>query len=340
MSQKNPFTKAIAHKLKLKLLLMGESGTGKTWWSLALATRLVDLEGGRIAFIDTESSEGKAQLYAPYFDFDHMAITNHSPESYCQAISAAIQFKYTVVIVDSFTKAWNGSGGVLSIADKAATGWAEAKERHRKLVETVQDANIHVIGTVRTKDTYGKTESGSIDWKNSVVDAKQEGEFEFEWDMSAILNREHELTIRASRCFELPRGTVFRSDEDQTNFVFKLHTWLNAGDEPPHWTTNDRQLARAEIWLAKAKNIDKYKLHLAGAVADVKKEAYDTPEAYVDAIKAYCTPEAAMQRAKVRDDKSKDDSQKKIRTLPPLIVQDDSFADLREEALARSNGTG
>ena len=336
----NPFVKAVAHKLKLKLLLMGEAGTGKTWWSLSLATRLVDLEGGRIAFIDSEGAVGKAQLYAPYFDFDHLTITDHSPESYCRAISAAIQNRYTVVIVDSFTQAWNGNNGVISIADKAKTGWAEGKQRHRTLVQMIHDAKIHIIGTVRCKNTYEKTDTGSIDWKNSVVDAKQEGEFEFEWDMSAILDKEHHLTIRKTRCFELPDGTMFSSDEDQTNFVFQLHTWLNAGEAPPHWTTNPRQVARVAHFLEQAKTIDRYKLHLANAVADVKRAEFDTPEAYVEAIKLYCSPEAALERAKVRENRDKEAQQAKIRQLgdmPKLGKHgfEMSFDDLKEESLLR-----
>lgn len=343
MSQSpNPFQKAVARKLKLKLLLMGEAGTGKTWWSLSLATRLVDLEGGRIAFIDSEGADGKAQLYAPYFDFDHLTILDHSPESYCRAISAAIQHNYTVVIVDSFTQAWNGNNGVISIADKAATGWAEGKERHRKLVQMIHDAKIHIIGTVRCKNSYAKTETGSIDWKNSVVDAKQEGEFEFEWDMSAILDHDHTLTIRKSRCFELPSDTVFKSEEEQTEFVFQLHTWLNAGEAPPHWTTNPRQVARVKAWTEQVKNLENYRLHLAGAVADVNQSDYDTPEAYRDAIVAYCKPEAALQRAKEREQRLKDQEQAKIRKLGDLPVPKSDmlmgFDDLIEEAKLKSSG--
>lgn len=336
----NPFKKAEAKKLKLKLLLMGEAGTGKTWWALSLATRLIDLEGGRIAFVDTEGADGKAQLYAPYFDFDHMTIKDHSPESYCKAISAAIQFNYTVVIVDSFSQEWNGHNGILELTDKAKTGWAETKPRHRKLINTIHDSNIHIIGTVRTKNAYAKTDTGAIDWKNSSVEARQEPEFEYEWDMSAILDHEHQLTIRKSRCFELPSETTFATDEDQTNFVFQLHTWLNAGTEPPHWSDNIRQTERVDHWLSKAKEIDKYKLHLAGAVADTDKTQFDTPESYIEAIKTYCKPESVLAREKAKEDQRKQQQQTKLRTFPALVppepdekpvtpVEDDPFADLK-----------
>lgn len=298
--KQNPFTKAVAHKLKLKLLLMGESGTGKTWWSLSLATRLCDLEGGKIAFIDTEGADGKAQLYAPYFDFDHMVITDHSPESYINAIQAAVQYKYTVVIVDSFSQGWNGKGGILEITDKAKTGWAESKPRHHRMIEAIHDANIHIIGTVRTKNSYAKTDTGSIDWKNSSVEARQEPEFEYEWDMSAILDHEHCLTLRKSRCFDLPDGSEVRTDEEQTQFVFQLNTWLNAGDTPPHWTENPRQMARVDTWIERARDLQEYALHIAAGCADVERTGYDTPEAYIEALKQYCSSEAVFERQKSR----------------------------------------
>src|SRR5690606_16080505 len=117
-----------------------------------------------------------------------------SPESYTNAIQAAIQFGYSVVIVDSFSQGWNGTGGILDITDNAKTGWAESKPRHRRMVNAIHDANIHIIGTVRTKNSYAKHENGSIDWKNSSIEARQEPEFEYEWDMSAILDHDHTLT--------------------------------------------------------------------------------------------------------------------------------------------------
>lgn len=318
--KENPFKKAIAHKLKLKLLLMGESGTGKTWWALSLATRLCDLEGGKIAFIDTEGADGKAQLYAPYFEFDHMIITDRSPESYINAIRAASQFGYTIVIVDSFTPGWNGTGGIIQIADTAKMGWAEAKPRHQRLIDCVHDATIHIIGTARVKDDFAKTETGDIDWKNSTVKARQDSEFEYEWDMSAILDHDHNLTLRKSRCFDLKSGMIVASDEEQTQFMFQLNTWLNAGDTPPHWTENPRQNERADRWIEKARDLDKYALYIADGTAEIERKEFDTPEAYVEALKDYCSPEAVIERTKA---KTLPKSGRDLGALPKLTVVDD-----------------
>lgn len=332
------FKKATALKLKLKLLLMGEAGTGKTWWSLALAKRLVELEGGKIAFIDTEGADGKAQLYAPYFDFDHLVITDHSPETYQKAIHAAIAQKYTVLIVDSFTQAWNGDNGVIDISDKAKTGWAEAKSRHRKLIQCIHNAKIHMIGTVRTKNTYAKTDTGKIDWSSSVVDAKQEGEFEFEWDMSAILDHDHTLTIRKTRCFEIPTGTEYSTDEDQDIFVRQLHKWLNAGENPPHWTENERTVQRVEDWIVKAREIERFALHIADARADIDRLEYDTAAAYIDALTKFCSPEAILERQKRKQQTTRQPQRKfePLRVIEPASTQtgesDDPFADLKPAA--------
>lgn len=232
MYNTNPFTKATAVKLPIKALVMGESGTGKTWSALAYAKELATLEGGKVALIDSEG--GRARFYAPFFDFDHMIIPDNSPKSYIEAIRAAEKFGYKVLIVDSFSHAWSGEGGVLDIVDKAKTGWAVGKPEHHKLVAAIQKARIHIIGTVRIKNSYDKTEGGSVIWESAKVDARQESEFEYEFDVSFVLDRNHNAAVRMSKCYALKSGEVVLAGE-HTAAMETLYNWANAGDDPPKW---------------------------------------------------------------------------------------------------------
>lgn len=275
----NPFTQATALNMKLKLLIMGESGTGKTYTALELASRLAEIEGGKVALIDTEGSEGKARIYAPHFDFDHMTLSGFSPQHYIEAIQAAKNFGYSVLVVDSFSHAWSGQGGVLEIADKR--GWKDAKPAHHELVRAVLGADIHIIGTVRTKNSFER-KNGKINWDSASIDARQEGEFEYEFDVSGILDRAHNLTVRKSRCLGLPAGTEINPLNYESS-VGILYNWLNAGDKAAHWTDYPMQTARVDAWIEKARQGG---LAVDAALSTMlDRSEYSTSEEYVNAIK-------------------------------------------------------
>ena len=102
------FKKAERKQSKLRLGLNGPSGSGKTYSALLIAKGL----GSKIAVADTE--KGSASLYSDLFQFDTLEISPpFTPEKYIQAIEAAEKEKYDVLIIDSFSHAWMGEGGVL-----------------------------------------------------------------------------------------------------------------------------------------------------------------------------------------------------------------------------------
>ena len=138
------FQKAERKKARLRLALCGPAGSGKTYSALLIAQGL----GGRIALIDTEHESGS--LYADLCEFDTASLTPpYTPEKYKNAIQAAEQAGYSVLIIDSFSHAWAGEGGLLDMHDKAAaamrsgnsfTAWREitlaatSEERINKVV--------------------------------------------------------------------------------------------------------------------------------------------------------------------------------------------------------------
>ena len=159
------FQKAERKKARLRLALCGPAGSGKTYSALLIAQGL----GGRIALIDTEHESGS--LYADLCEFDTASLTPpYTPEKYKNAIQEAEQAGYSVLIIDSFSHAWAGEGGLLDMHDKAAaamrsgnsfTAWREITPQHNALVEAVLGARLHVIATLRTKTAYDLVDDGN-----------------------------------------------------------------------------------------------------------------------------------------------------------------------------------
>lgn len=170
------FTKAVRKQAKLRLALTGPSGSGKTYSSILLAKGL----GGKVAVIDTE--HGSASLYCDLLDFDVMELAApYSPERYIAAIQEADKAGYDVLIIDSISHEWNGTGGMLQINEQVAqskfrgntwSAWSESDPRHRKFVDAILQTRMHVIVTMRSKtetaqekDSNGKTKIQQLGMK-------------------------------------------------------------------------------------------------------------------------------------------------------------------------------
>ena len=156
------FKKAVRTKAKLRLAIDGISGSGKTYSALRIATGL----GGKIALIDTE--EESSRFYADRFDFDaDFFHPPYSPDKFVRAIKEASDAGYKVLLVDSFTHAWDGTGGILDIHERLAkakykgngfSAWAEVTPMHKAIVDAILSSDLHVIVTMRTKTEYAVTE--------------------------------------------------------------------------------------------------------------------------------------------------------------------------------------
>ena len=95
----------------MKLGLQGPSGSGKTYSALLLANGLSD-DWNKIAVIDTEN--GSADLYAHLGNYQVLQLTKpFTPERYIEAIETCEKQGMKVVIIDSISTEWEGSGGIL-----------------------------------------------------------------------------------------------------------------------------------------------------------------------------------------------------------------------------------
>jgi len=147
--------KAARKQAKIKLALQGPSGSGKTYSALLLAAGLS--EYSRIAVIDTENHS--ADLYAHLGDYSVLQLQKpFSPERYIEAISTCEQAGMEVIIIDSITHEWEGSGGILDIhgnmPGNSFTNWAKMTPRHNAFVQKILESDCHIISTIRTKTDY------------------------------------------------------------------------------------------------------------------------------------------------------------------------------------------
>ncbi|QXI02978.1 ATP-binding protein [Pseudomonas monsensis] len=224
------FKKAERKQAKLRLALAGPSGSGKTYSALLLAQGI----GGRIAVIDTE--HGSASLYADIADFDTVELhAPYSPERYVEAIIAAEQAGYSVLIIDSYSHEWTGSGGCLEANEKLAhqkfkgntwAAWNETTPRHRRLTDKILTSSLHIICTMRSKTETVQGEGKKI-LKLGMKSEQRDGT---DYEFTVVLDLTHDgHTAMASK----DRTKLFEEPELITaDTGRRLLAWLNSGVSP------------------------------------------------------------------------------------------------------------
>jgi hypothetical protein len=165
--------------LTITIGLSGASGTGKTYSALQLARGMAEgttgKKGSAIGYVDTENR--RALHYKRdfpemvHFDMqavdDSGAMIGFNPERWIEVIDAAEAAKLPVLVIDSFSHAWEGVGGVLDLhaqtLDRLTNGndalkdkrsqlaWAEVKPRYRRLIDRIVRAKCNIVICTRAK---------------------------------------------------------------------------------------------------------------------------------------------------------------------------------------------
>ena len=107
--------------------------------------------------IDTENNS--ADLYAHLGNYNVLNISApFTPEKYIKAIELCEKESMEVIIIDSISHEWDGSGGILDISNSMVgnsfTNWAKLTPRHNSFVNKILQSQTHVIATIRTKQDY------------------------------------------------------------------------------------------------------------------------------------------------------------------------------------------
>ena len=232
----NTFTKAVRKKAKLRLALTGVSGSGKTYSALMLAKGL----GGKIACIDTESCS--ASLYSHLIDFDVLELSApFSPDKYIHAITQAEEAGYNVLIIDSLSAAWAGSGGVLEMVDEITRSsksknsymaWSTGSKEQEKLIQKILTSQIHIISCMRSKTAYELMDNGQ-GRKTPVkigLQPIQRDNTEYEFQVVFDISRENHFATVSKDRTELFGDSSFLIND---KIGKRLIEWLDNGVEAP-----------------------------------------------------------------------------------------------------------
>jgi hypothetical protein len=222
--------KASKKDSKLRLNIVGVSGGGKTYTSLAIGSEL----GQKLLVVDTE--HGSASKYADIFNFDVVELDNFPPERFIEAIKLAEANQYDVIILDSLSHAWMGKGGILEIHSEeekkvknSYTAWNKVTPRHNALIEAIVQSKVHVIATMRAKTEHAiKQENGKTKVERLGMAPVQRDGMEFEFDVVAEINIENDFIVQKSRCPALS-GKVF--NRAGLNVAEILKSWLQGEKE-------------------------------------------------------------------------------------------------------------
>ncbi|EPZ47613.1 ATP-binding protein [Alicyclobacillus acidoterrestris] len=226
------FKKATKQQSRLRMGLIAPAGAGKTYTALSIGTNL----GNRVAVIDTE--RGSASKYAGKFDFDVLELDTYSPQNYIDAIHLAEANGYEVLIIDSLSHAWMGKGGALEMVDKAATrsqsrntyfAWRDVTPLHNALIDAILQSPMHIIATMRAKTEYviENINGKQVPKKIGLAPIQRDG-MEFEFDIVADIDTDHNMIVTKTRCDELADAVINKPGKD---VVDTIRNWLSDGVE-------------------------------------------------------------------------------------------------------------
>jgi hypothetical protein len=159
------FKPATLEAVNLIIGLAGGTGSGKTFSAMRMAAGMS--RGKRFAVVDTE--RGRAKHYAKYFSFDTCDLSPpFRPQAYAQAILAADNAGYPVIVVDSASHEWAGEGGILDWQEEELdrmagddwkkregckmAAWIKPKMDHKKMVQRLLQVRAHLILCFRAEE--------------------------------------------------------------------------------------------------------------------------------------------------------------------------------------------
>ena len=207
--------------LTLAIGLSGGSGTGKTFTALLMARGIAEVTTGKsgaaIGYVDTENRRALhyKTAFPEMWHYDMKAVNNDGnmigfgPERWMEVIDAAKAAKVPVLILDSFSHAWEGVGGVLDLQAQALdrlTGgddskknqrsqlaWAEVKPRYRRLIDRIVRAKCSIIICTRAKPVM-QEKSSKTGWKEVNARATKTRRADVPWDPASDSDLMFEMT--------------------------------------------------------------------------------------------------------------------------------------------------
>lgn len=229
--------KATRKAVPLCVAIGAPTGQGKTYSALLMAAGLA--KGGKIGFLDTE--HGRGSMYADDAEimkampqgYDVIELTEpYTPERYIEAIRALSDCD--VIVVDSTTHEWEGSGGCTDIAENNKLGgmpnWAKAKMAHKRFMNVVTQSSSYIVFCLRAREKTkpGKDDKGKTIMIECGMQPIQEKNFMFEMTVSMLLDESYRPII--TKC-PRPLQSLFSDGRLITKETGeKLRAWAESGE--------------------------------------------------------------------------------------------------------------
>ncbi len=230
---------------KIKLGLQGPAGAGKSYSALLMAFGLCG-DWSKVAVIDTENHS--ADLYAHLGSYNVLNLSEpFTPENYIKAIEACEKAEMQVIIIDSISQEWEGSGGIIEahsrMTGNSFTNWNVITPRHNAFVQKILQSPCHVVSTIRCKQDYVLSEKNGkyVPEKVGLKGVTRDG-MDYEFTIVFDLDIKHQA--KASK----DRTGLFM---DGLPYIIKPET----GKRILEWCNMGRTLEAAKVELKKADDI-------------------------------------------------------------------------------------
>lgn len=198
---------------RLYLGISGVSGSGKTYGALTIATGMTTPD--KICVIDTERSvDTYADIFAGVGVID--LESPYSPDRYISAIESARKSGIEVLIIDSGTHLWSGTGGALATAGCSFKDWGPVTVGINKFTDAVRNSGMHVILALRSKHGH-ETE---VDARGKVQVIKLglgpdfKPNYEYEFGVAITIDANHVAWISKDRTGQLANYAGFTITRD------------------------------------------------------------------------------------------------------------------------------
>lgn len=272
---------------KIKLALQGPSGSGKSYSALLMAYGLCN-DWTKIAVIDSENRSSELYAHLGPFNVLHLCAP-FTPERYTEALKACEKAGMQVVIIDSISHEWMGSGGILEahalMQGNSFTNWAKLTPRHNTFVQYMLQSPLHIIGTIRSKQEYVLAEKNGkqVPEKIGMKGVTRDG-MDFEFTLVFELNMKNYAVATKDRTSLFINQPEFILTKDTG---LKILQWCQEG------IPEEIQLPIEE------------RINACATLADLLKLYYENPTEDASVLQLYSTKRAELEKHPVNNNISK-----------------------------------
>ena len=213
------------------MALLGPSGSGKSMSALLAAYGLTN-NWCKVAVIDTENHSAELYSHLGHYNVVNIAAP-YTPEKYIDAIKLCEQSQMEVIILDSISHEWEGSGGILDIhsnmAGNSFTNWGKITPRHNAFIQAMLQSRCHIIGTIRSKQDYVLNEKNGkmIPEKVGLKGVTREG-MDYEFTLVFDLDIKNNVTTSKDRTGLFTGKPEFKISPDTGKLIAE---WCNSGED-------------------------------------------------------------------------------------------------------------